>query len=203
MESGLGLQVESFREARRNLEASVLPLATSVDGRWFSFQPSLHGLEFQVGGYVVLDNGGTPRFGQVITLDLDQLSTEVMLSTQPGGVPESRRQVPVRYASGAGAILEGDAAPFHDVLVRAAAGSEVQAWLERSARPGAKLRLGELALAAGVPCLADAGFDRHTLLCGQSGSGKTYSLGVILEGLLIETDLSSREGHESLRLLTR
>ena len=66
----------------------------------------------------------------------------------------------------------------------------MQAWLERSARPGAKLRLGELALAAGVPCLADAGgFDRHTFLCGQSGSGKTYSLGVILERLLIEMDL--------------
>lgn len=33
------------------------------------------------------------------------------------------------------------------------------------------------------------GFDRHTFLCGQSGSGKTYSLGVILERLLLETDL--------------
>jgi DNA helicase HerA-like ATPase len=41
-----------------------------------------------------------------------------------------------------------------------------------------------------VPCLADAsGFNRHTFLCGQSGSGKTYSLGVILERLLLETDL--------------
>jgi DNA helicase HerA-like ATPase len=188
--SGLGPQVESFREARRNFEASVLPLATSVDGRRFSFQASLHGLQFQVGGYVVLDDGGTPRFGQVITLDLDQLSTEVMLPTHPGGAPENRTQVPIRYARGQGTILEGDAAPFHDVLVRAAAGPEVQAWLERSAPPGAKLRLGELALAAGVPCLADAGgFDRHTFLCGQSGSGKTYSLGVILERLLIETDL--------------
>ena len=187
---GLGLQVESFREARRNLEASVLPLATSLDGRRFSFQASLHGLQFQVGGYVVLDDGGTPRFGQVITLDLDQLSTEVMLPAHTGGDPENRTQIPIQYARGEGTILEGDAAPFHDVLVRVAAGAEVQAWLERSARPGAKLQLGELALAAGVPCLADAGgFDRHTFLCGQSGSGKTYSLGVILERLLIETDL--------------
>ena len=49
---------------------------------------------------------------------------------------------------------------------------------------------GELMLAADVPCLADAGgFNRHTFLCGESGSGKTYSLGVILERLLIETDL--------------
>lgn len=40
------------------------------------------------------------------------------------------------------------------------------------------------------PCLADVGgFNRHTFQCGQSGSGKTYSLGVILEQLLIETDL--------------
>jgi DNA helicase HerA-like ATPase len=52
------------------------------------------------------------------------------------------------------------------------------------------LWLGDLTLAAGVPCLADArGFSRHTFLCGQSGSGKTYSLGVILERLLMETDL--------------
>ena len=38
--------------------------------------------------------------------------------------------------------------------------------------------------------LLDAGgFGRHTFLCGQSGSGKTYSLGVVLERLLLETDL--------------
>ena len=43
-ESGIGAQLESFREVRRSIEASVLPLATSVDGRWFSFQASLHGL---------------------------------------------------------------------------------------------------------------------------------------------------------------
>ncbi len=66
----------------------------------------------------------------------------------------------------------------------------MRAWLRRAQRPYATLRLGELALAEGVPCLADAsGFNRHTFLCGQSGSGKTYSLGVILERLLIETDL--------------
>ena len=100
------------------------------------------------------------------------------------------RSVQIRYAGGEGAILEGDPAPFHDVLVRVATGAEVQARLQRSGRRYANLPLGELALAAGVPCLADAsGFDRHTFLCGQSGSGKTYSLGVILERLLIETNL--------------
>ena len=190
-ESGLGLQLESFRETRRNLEASVLPLATSVDGRRFSFQASLHGLLMEVGGYVVLDGGGTARLGQVHALELDrQLGTELALPTRAGGAPESRTMVQIRYARGEGTILDGGSVPFHDALVRVATGAEVQAWFQRSERRHAKLRLGELALAGGVPCLADAGgFDRHTFLCGQSGSGKTYSLGVILERLLIETDL--------------
>ena len=188
-ESRLGAQLESFREARRSLEEAVLPLATSVDGRRFSFQASLHGLEFQIGGYVVLNGDGTPRLGQVLTLELDQLSTELMLPTG-AGASENRTQVPIRYARGEGTILDGDPAPFHDALIRVATGADVQAWLQHSERRYAQLGLGELALAAGVPCLADAsGFNRHTFLCGQSGSGKTYSLGVILERLLMETDL--------------
>ena len=189
-ETGLGPLVESFRDARRELEASVLPLATSVDGRRFSFQASLHGLPLQIGGYVVLEGAGPLRLGQVLTLGLDQLSSELMLPAHPGGTPENRTQVPVRFARGEGTILDGDSAPFHDALVRAATGPEVHAWLRRSAGRYAQLPLGELALGAGVPCFADAGgFNRHTFLCGQSGSGKTYSLGVILEQLLTETDL--------------
>ena len=190
-ESGLGSQLDTFRQVRRSLEASVLPLATSVDGRRFSFQASLHGLELQVGSYVVLESGGTRCLGQVLTVELGrQPVTELTLPAQAAGAVQTRTEVQVRYARGEGAVLEGDWAPFHDALVRAAAGAEVRAWLQRSERGYAKLRLGELALVPGVPCMADAsGFDRHTFLCGQSGSGKTYSLGVILERLLIETDL--------------
>ena len=33
------------------------------------------------------------------------------------------------------------------------------------------------------------GFNRHTFMCGQSGSGKTYSLGLVLERLLVGTSL--------------
>jgi uncharacterized protein len=190
MDSGLAAQLAGFREARHELEASVLSLATSVDGRRFSFQASLHGLRLQPGGYVVLEEGGITRLGQVITLGLDQLSTELMLPAPAGGAQGNRTQVPIRYARGEGVVLDSDFAPFHDVTVRPASGAEVRAWLERSARPGAKLRLGDLASFTDVPCLADAGgFNRHTFLCGQSGSGKTYSLGVILERLLTETDL--------------
>ncbi|WP_308466938.1 ATP-binding protein [Rathayibacter soli] len=32
-------------------------------------------------------------------------------------------------------------------------------------------------------------FNRHTFWCGQSGSGKTYALGVVLEQLILQTEL--------------
>ena len=188
---GLGQQLDTFREARRDIEASVLPLATSVDGRRFTFQASLYGLELRIGGYVVLEDGGLPRLGQILALALDrQPVAELTLPPAAGGGPEARTEIHLRYAHGEGVMIDGDPAPFHDAFIRVATETEVQAWQQRSVPPHATLWLGELALAAGVPCLADArGFSRHTFLCGQSGSGKTYSLGVILERLLIETDL--------------
>jgi DNA helicase HerA-like ATPase len=42
---------------------------------------------------------------------------------------------------------------------------------------------------AGPGLLASSAFNRHTFLCGQSGSGKSYAMGVLLEQLLIDTDL--------------
>ncbi|QNN55078.1 ATP-binding protein [Nocardioides mesophilus] len=102
----------------------------------------------------------------------------------PGG------QVRVRLAEGVGTLLEGDGRPFHDAAVRPARPAEVAAWLERVRPSRAGLTVGELLLAPGVPATLDSGgLDRHTFLCGQSGSGKTYSLGVLLERVLAETSL--------------
>ena len=39
--------VDDYRRLRDELERSVLPLATSVDGRQLTFQASLHQLQFQ------------------------------------------------------------------------------------------------------------------------------------------------------------
>jgi len=59
------------------------------------------------------------------------------------------------------------------------------------ARERATLRIGELHHSGGnvEALLQPHRFNRHTFLCGQSGSGKTYALGVLLEQLLIDTDL--------------
>jgi uncharacterized protein len=187
----LGRRLRRFRALRREIEGAVLPLATSIDGRDFSFQASLHGLELRVGGYVVLEYDGHEYLGQILALELDQREgTELDLPSDEGSPLAVRTQVMIRHARGEGVILDGDGSPIHDAIVRPATSHEVGAWLRRRQTGRATLTIGRLALAPGVPCSLDAGgFDRHTFICGQSGSGKTYSLGVILEQLLIETGL--------------
>jgi uncharacterized protein len=60
--------VDEYRKVREELERGILPLATSVDGRQFTFQASLHALQFQTGGYVVIEGEGGRRLGQVLTM---------------------------------------------------------------------------------------------------------------------------------------
>ena len=188
MSSRLDEQTAEFRALRRKLEESVLPLATSVDGRHFELQASLHGLELQVGGYVVLESEDGRRLGQVVGLELHRVDGSEV--TSGDGSLELRTRMALRAARGEGVVLEGDGRPFHDARVRPAGPADVAAWLAASHPARATPTIGELLLAPGVPATLDAGgFDRHTFMCGQSGSGKTYSLGLVLERLLVETDL--------------
>src|SRR5918994_6065446 len=50
-----GTHLEQFRTLRAELEQSILPLAGSIDGRAFALQSPLHGLELELGGYVMLE----------------------------------------------------------------------------------------------------------------------------------------------------
>ena len=183
--------LEQYRDVRRRMEVGVLPLATSVDGRHFVCQASAHGLTLRTGGYVTIDVDGSARLGQILELELVEVDGPELASSALDDTGSSvAASVRIRAVRGSGVILDGDRASFHDGLMRAAAPEEVQVWLERVRPARAPLEIGELRLAAGVRLSLDAGgFDRHTFLCGQSGSGKTYSLGVILEQLLLETHL--------------
>jgi uncharacterized protein len=172
--------LEEYRSVREQFERSVLPLATSVDGRRFTLQASLHDLELEAGGYVMLEGAGPTRLGQVLSLEMQTM--DIATPQLP--------QVRIRAATGEGVVLDGDGHPFHDAAVRPALPPEVGAWLDRIRPDRAGLVIGELSLEPGVPAELDAGgFGRHTFLCGQSGSGKTYSLGVVLERLLMATKL--------------
>ena len=92
--------LEVYRGMREELEAAVLPLATSVDGRGFHFQTSLHGLEFEPGGYVTLDARGSTRLGQILSLDLTHVD-----ATGPG-MPG---QIRIRVGEGEGVVPTGTA----------------------------------------------------------------------------------------------
>jgi hypothetical protein len=177
-------RVDKYRRDREALERSVLPLATSVDGRQFTFHASLHQLLLQTGGYVVLDGDRQRELGQILTMRPDSVpATNV-------GADATGTSMLIRIARGEGVILDGDFQSFHDALVRPAEPGEVEAWFERVRPNRSALTIGELLLAPGVAAALDAGgFNRHTFMCGQSGSGKTYSLGLILERLLLGTSL--------------
>ncbi|WP_433167079.1 ATP-binding protein [Kribbella sp. CA-247076] len=169
--------------ARRVIERGVRPLASSVDGVRFEFQASLHDLDLQVGGHVVLETGGPGRLGQVLSVRIARVEAADVDPAAPAAFQ-------VRTAQGHGIVLDDGARPFHDAVVRPARSDEIADWLTANRPQRAVLEIGEHLLAPGVPANLDAGgFNRHTFLCGQSGSGKTYSLGLVLERLLVETDL--------------
>jgi DNA helicase HerA-like ATPase len=182
--------LDEYRALRSSLEERILAIATSVDGRRFSLQAPLKGLELPPGGYAMLESGDTRRLGQVLSLRLEETdAAEVGWEGTEGG-PTVRSRLAIRAARGEGVILSGDRAPFHDASIRAATPEEVAAWMSEGGSRHAQLPVGELRLAPRVPFALDAGgFDRHTFFCGQSGSGKTYSLGVVLEQLLLHTSL--------------
>src|SRR5215207_5104326 len=114
--------IDSFRSSRDTLERSILPYATSVDGRTFEFQSSLHGLALQTGGYVVLEDGRQSRFGQV--LDLSATTERASFANVPGLSSE----VLIRLAYGHGILLSPDIGPFHQAHVRPATSGETAAW---------------------------------------------------------------------------
>ena len=151
----------------------VEALATSVDGRHFVYDVATDDLDVRVGGYVVIGEG---RLGYV---------TSVAMASHDGQHGLASRLVRVE-----GRLLEGPDRPFGGTPARVAAPAEVARWMDAARPARAMLAVGSLTFADGVPLALDSGaFDRHTFLCGQSGSGKTYALGTILERLLTETSL--------------
>ena len=188
----------------------LLSVAYSTDGRTFGYEAPLS-MSIPVGSYVALTaQGGSEYLGQVVTKEVSvRQGAEIGLELDPSLsalLPEgisfsSSHTYPLqrRYAHGSGVILgklENDRyVPttnedgFQSADLAPAGESLVAAYLAAEGR--AKLDVGRALYTEGrvhVPLKAE-GFDRHTFLCGQSGSGKTFALGVILERLLLETEL--------------
>ena len=87
------------------------------------------------------------------------------------GVPQRERRRPFESAS----MDPATAGQLEALQHSGKAGLPIGTWSPSGVEVAARLRA--------------AGFGRHTFLCGQSGSGKTFALGVILEQLLLGTEL--------------
>lgn len=190
---------------------SIAPVAYSADGRTFDFEAPLT-LSLPVGSYVELEAGDDRAYlGQIITkevvqrqgaeisYDADERSQAIM----PEGVSitGTTARLRVRAQEGSGVLLgkvtddgfsgTSSSDGFQRALIKLAESDLVARYLADPGRERASLAIGHTLFVDGYAAVGlDAGgFNRHTFLCGQSGSGKTFSLGIILERLLVETDL--------------
>ncbi len=142
-------------------------IVSSPDGRSFRLRTSAEeGL--RPGDFVTIADGtGTDHLGYVESVD------EVTETT----------------TWAAGSILPGPVtpAPFRSGSARRSEPASVRDFYEAS---GATLPVGTLVSDPSVPVgLIPKRMNRHTFWCGQSGSGKTYALGVALEQILLRTRL--------------
>jgi len=188
----------------------LLSVAYSTDGRTFGYEAPLS-MSIPVGSYMALSlQTGGEYLGQVVTKEVSvRQGAEIGLELDPSlnallpqGIHfSSSHTYPLqrRYAHGSGVLLgklENDKyVPttsedgFQNADLSPATGRLVAQYLSPEGR--GTLDVGRALYTEGEvrAMLRAEGFDRHTFLCGQSGSGKTFALGVILERLLLETDL--------------
>ena len=143
---------------------------SSLDGRTF-FAEDLSG-SVVAGDLVVLHPDGSDRvLGQVLTKQ-----REAGVTAGTGGI--------LGGLGASGEITPLPLGPFSGGWVEPAP-ADLWAAFEHTRRAGMEVGTSH----AGPARLSGAAFNRHTFLCGQSGSGKSYALGVLLEQLLVDTDL--------------
>lgn len=195
----------SPQQLREQLLEHTQPVQTvwSVNGRDVEFVVGFDtGVE--VGGFVTVAAAGRRLVVQVQDLRVSErtgMSVDVatsVLGVDDSVVTNANVDVVMRTVRGTGSVLgrlEGDR------LVRAdgegfdrgdlavSTDAEVEAVLSSSLGASVGLHVGRMSRAAVDAVMRASGFSRHTFLCGQSGSGKTYSLGVLLERVLLDTTL--------------
>lgn len=151
-------------------------LAWSVNGRDVSFRTSFD-VPTEIGGYVVVH---TPSGARLLTQvhhrrAIDSANSARLIEGEGRVIRRLDCDEPVG-AFDEGALNQAVADDVADVSLPASADSVA-------------LRVGSLTTPAVPAGFRAAGFSRHTFLCGQSGSGKTYSMGVLLERVLLDTTL--------------
>ena len=151
--------------------------AESRDGRGFTFRAGATDGVAPGDMVVISPAEGVRILGQVVDV------------VEPvGDDPLTGFGVVIGSLDEAGTVQRGDRPPFRGAVLDLARPTELGGLHGAAAGTMAigTWRTGDV----GAPAnLRAGGFNRHTFLCGQSGSGKTYALGVLLERLMLQTDL--------------
>jgi DNA helicase HerA-like ATPase len=152
-----------------DLSSAALRLE-SPDGRAFTVRGPASECP-RVGEYLAIDGEGAP-LAFVEELTIDPAGSEFVASgSLVGGAPSTT----------------GGRVRWTQTPVRPTEAAAVQRFLSSS---DDRLHLGQLVDHAEVGvALIPNRLNRHTFWCGQSGSGKTYALGVLLERILLTTRL--------------
>jgi uncharacterized protein len=149
--------------------------AVSLDGRRFQLVGTV-GSAAEPGRFVTLQAADVKQLGQVNAVHFEIGSALHAEGTLLGVISEDGRHLDSRRSQpfAAAAVEDADAETIE--LIYGSTASTVQ--------------IGSYLASGDTPArLLPHRFNRHTFWCGQSGSGKTYALGVVLEQLLLRTAL--------------
>jgi hypothetical protein len=162
--------------------ASDAPVAWSIGRRSFDFDAPMSA-PLTIGSHVLITAADGRRFlGQVTSADVALIGAERRLAGGGALIADVAADSWQRVAT---------SAAFDEATIEPADADLVSGWTAAALAGSGTLAFGRSTQdepAADVR-LSSAGFNRHTFLCGQSGSGKTYTMGVLLEQILLETEL--------------
>lgn len=210
----LKMAVDQLEEIQQRLRQSVLqsPIAYSVNGKDFGYETSLSA-PFPVGSYVTITTeDGKEYLGQIITQDIlvkdgpeygVGMDTNIgLFVTKVAASSQFKDRVRLRYIQGVGKLLgrlnKDKFAPatdkdiFQETRILRATDEAIAQYFSSITDKYTSLEIGKVLHTDGQArvLLKANGFDRHSFLCGQSGSGKTFALGVIIEQLLLALGLT-------------
>lgn len=182
---------------------AIAPVAFSPDGLDVAFAGPLS-LGLAAGDVAVVD---TPagrllvQVHEVEVVEIEGAELQMELAGLGASVKSVSARVRVRAVHGRAVALgrwhggefvatAAGVDAFGEAALRAPTAAELGAVAASLHGDAETMEIGTWRQAPGQPaCIRSKGFARHTFMCGQSGSGKTYTTGVLFEHLLADTSL--------------
>ena len=197
-------EVDDVTAQRKSLAErfAVAAVAYSSDGRTVGFAAPME-LGVDVGGFAMAD---APAGGHLVvqvrdlhTVEREPLSIEVDVSDVVPGAAHATARPVFRSLVGSAVVLghldetgfsaASETEPFGERPFRPMSSDDVATIVDALDRDTPTFEVGTMQGTRAPARLHAKGFARHTFMCGQSGSGKTYTTGVLFERLLAETRL--------------